>query len=769
MIKKILVNATHPEENRVAIVEDGILSELDIEISGKEQTKGNIYKATVVRVESGLQAAFIDYGAERLGFLQLSEIQPRLFPDPGEGESRQLRINDILQRGQEILVQIAKEYRGNKGATLTTCLSLPGRYMVLMPGEKTRGLSRKIPDGPERKNLKKAVSQFVLPEEEMGYIVRTAALGQTAMELKRDLDYLIRVYRNIMDHSVIMKSPALVYRESNLVIRSLRDYFTVDVDEVLVDDQKVFEEARDFFKHVMPEYARLVKLHQERRPIFSKHRIEDQIETITQNKILLPSGGSIVIDSTEALVAIDVNSGKMSSEKGVEETAFKTNLEAAEEVARQLRLRDLGGLVVVDFIDMRDRKHIGEIEKRLKDSLKRDKARVSVGKISRFGLLEMSRQRIKAALAQGSFLSCPNCQGTGRIMGAEAQAVGFLRKIHTTAARGHVERVEGEIPLDVAHYLLNKKREEILDMERLYQISIDIRGRKSFVASQFDLVVHKREREEKLRVSVEPIAGNTSEAISYSGAKDETNQPDRSRGRGRFRGRGKGGSDIRHGASKSAKPITPEMPVLSPPLVPEKEEKSEATSVEEPIGEGATAKVVSDTKPDSKPPLIENKKPATSRRPRYVGKRIVPKAGSQKEAEASSGENERPSTVSPDKPISEKGSPVTPSPVEKIELKTPGDEESGKTVVDPKKEPITTKTVKRTGKTVAKKKTSTVKKVTTRLKKIITEVSADGKNEGEPAPAGKEEQPVKRTKILKKRSTRKKTVTKKMGEEESKE
>ncbi|HKI51728.1 MAG TPA: Rne/Rng family ribonuclease, partial [Geothermobacteraceae bacterium] len=509
MIKKMLVNATHPEENRVAIVEDGILSELDIEVAGKEQTKGNIYKATVIRVEQGLQAAFVDYGAERLGFLQMGEIHSSLFPKSGDEAKSRPRINEVLHRGQELLVQVTKEERGNKGAALTTFLSLPGRYMVLMPGDKTRGMSRKIPDGAERKQLKESIAQFELPEE-MGYIIRTAAIGQTAEELTRDLQYLLRVYSNILELSRKVKSPALIYRESNLMIRSIRDYFTPDMDEVLVDDPAVLKEAQDFFQQVMPEYAKLVKLHQERRPIFSKYQIEDQIETIAQKQVFMPGGGSIVIDSTEALVAIDVNSGKMAGEAGVEGTAYKTNLEAASEVARQLRLRDLGGLVVIDFIDMRDRKHIREVEKRLKEALKPDKARVTVGRISQFGLLEMSRQRIKAALAEGSYLSCPNCQGSGRVRSIEAQAVAFLRKLHAAVARGQLEKIDGEVPIAVSHYLLNNKREELVDLERRYQTGISILGRKSFVADQTELTLTKREKDgRKTQDATEPVTAAT--------------------------------------------------------------------------------------------------------------------------------------------------------------------------------------------------------------------------------------------------------------------
>jgi len=497
MSKKMLINATHPEENRVAIVEDGILTELDIEVAGREQTRGNIYKGLVVRVEPGLQAAFVDYGGDRFGFLQMGEIHPNYFKgyeSGSEGKGRP-RITDILHRGQELLLQVVKEERGTKGAALTTFLSLPGRYMVLMPDSDTKGVSRKIEEESQRKALKSAMASLDLPEN-LGYIVRTAGIGQSKEELKRDFDYLRRVNENIQALAKKVKAPALIYKESNLVIRCIRDYFSADTDEVLVDDPEVFQEAKDFFQQVMPEYARLVKLHQERRPIFSRYQIEEQIETISKNKVPLPSGGSIVIDSTEALVAVDVNSGKMSGESGVEATAYRTNMEAAVEVGRQLRLRDLGGLIVIDFIDMRDRKHIREIEKQVAAALKDDKARVTVGRISQFGLLELSRQRIKAILAEGTFLPCPHCQGSGQVKSPEAQAIAFLRKLQAAAAKGQVGRIEGEVPLDVATYLLNSKREELLGMERRHNLTILVKGRPDFMASQAEVTIHKREKEE---------------------------------------------------------------------------------------------------------------------------------------------------------------------------------------------------------------------------------------------------------------------------------
>jgi ribonuclease E len=524
MSKKMLVNATHPEENRVAIVEDGILTELDIEVAGREPSKGNIYKAVVVRVETGLQAAFVDYGAERLGFLQIDEINyTTVKPDYKPADDvRRPRINDLLHRGQEILVQITKEERGTKGAALTTYLSLAGRYMVLMPGSQTRGVSRRAESDAQRKELKKAMSSLDLADG-IGYIVRTAALDQTREELERDYLYLIRLYESIQELEQKSKAPALIYKESNLMIRSIRDYFTTDMDEVMIDDPQVFKEARDFFQMVMPDQVKLVKLHQERRPIFSRYQIEEQIETLNHNKVNLPSGGSIVIDPTEALVAIDVNSGKMSSEQGVEATATKTNLEAATEVGRQLRLRDLGGLIVIDFIDMRDRKNMRLVENQVKKSLENDKARVNIGRISKFGLLELSRQRIKAALTQGSYLPCPHCHGSGHLKSPESQAVALLRKIHASAAKGQVSRIDARLPMEVAAYLLNNSREELVDMERRHQLQIHIHGNRDFLADQVEIEILKKEKE---KISpLEYVEAGTLPMPIAEIATEEVNQP----------------------------------------------------------------------------------------------------------------------------------------------------------------------------------------------------------------------------------------------------
>jgi ribonuclease E len=524
MSKKMLINASHPEENRVAIVVDGVLSELDIELAGQEQSRGNIYKAAVVRVETGLQAAFVDYGADKLGFLQISEIHPEIYPARNQSNGRP-RIADILHRGQEILVQIVKEERGNKGAALTTFLSLPGRYMVLMPDSTTKGVSRKITEEAQRKVLKKTMAELNLPDQ-MGYIVRTAGIGKEKEELKRDFDYLVRLYEGIIQRKEQVKAPAQLYQESNLAIRSIRDYFNTEMDEVLVDDEKVFNDTKDFFALVMPEHGHLVKRHRERRPIFSRYQIEEQIDALSRNQVTMPSGGSIVIDPTEALVAIDVNSGKMSSESGIEATALKTNLEAAAEIGRQLRLRDLGGLIVIDFIDMRDRKHIREIEQELRKALKNDKARVSVGRISQFGLLEMSRQRIKPVLSVGAYQECPHCHGLGRIKSIEAQAVSFLRQAHTAAAKGQIGHIEARVPYEVANYLLNQKRNTITQLEILLGLKVTILGQSDLLPGELHLESFKREKDTSDDTKSVPVSHANQIEMALAEAQLESQQVD---------------------------------------------------------------------------------------------------------------------------------------------------------------------------------------------------------------------------------------------------
>ena len=496
--KKMLINVVHPEEARVAIVHDGRLMELNVEITGKEQIKGNIYKGVVLRVEPGLQAAFVDIGRGKPGFLQMGELHPDFWQwrddVPEEQQKRRPRIQEVLRRGQELLVQVEKDERDNKGSALTTYLSLPGRYMVTMPGSDSAGISRKVEQDGVRRQLKETVAAMNIPEG-IGYIIRTEAVGRSQEELQKDLDSLVGMYNGIKESAAEIKGAGEIYRDSGLIIRFIRDYFSDDIDEVLVDSKDSYREAKEFFRANMPKCEKLVKLHKEKRPIFSRFQLEEQIDQIYEKRVPLPSGGSLIIEPTEALVSIDVNSGKTSGERGVEDTAFKTNMEAAEEVARQLRLRDLGGLIVIDFIDMRDRKHNHDVEKTLKQALKMDKARVNLGRISDFGILEMSRQRIAKTLNDAIHLACPHCEGRGKVKSVEAMAVSFLRKVHAAAAKGNVSEVHGGLPLEVAYYLLNRKKRELIQIENDYEIAVTVKGKTSFLLNQLELETVKREKQ----------------------------------------------------------------------------------------------------------------------------------------------------------------------------------------------------------------------------------------------------------------------------------
>lgn len=502
MMKKMLINVSQAEESRVAIVEDGFLQELDVELSSRGQNRGNIYKGLVVNIEPSLQAAFVEYGENKAGFLPLSEIHPQCYVNGGTG--RRVSIREVLKRGQEILVQVVKDEVGGKGAALTTYVSLPGRYLVLMPGSDNTGISRKIEDEAQRQRLRKLMEQLN-PPPGMGFIIRTAGYNRTKNELSRDMTYLQKLWESIQELSQKLPAPSLVYQEQDLVIRSIRDYFTADIQEVLIDNKEVHKRAREFFRKIMPRYQKLLKLHPEKRPLFSKYQLEEQIEVIYEPKVPLKSGGSIVIQPTEALVSIDVNSGRAKQERGMEDTAYRTNLEAAEEIARQLRLRDLGGLIVIDFIDMKDRKHILEVEKCLKNAAKRDKARIQMSRISRFGLLEMSRQRIKTALAAGSYETCPTCEGRGTIKTVEAAALSALRKIHGRVAKGDLAGIKAIVSPEVAFYLLNQKRAELLRMEKEEGLTIYVQGQPGMVVHQITLEGLKRS--EIIPAEVQPEVG----------------------------------------------------------------------------------------------------------------------------------------------------------------------------------------------------------------------------------------------------------------------
>ncbi len=507
MSKNMLINAIHAEESRVAIVENGILDELGIESAGAERHRGNIYKAVVVRVEPSLQVAFVDYGEKKNGFLPLREIHQSYFKDEASS-GRRVRIQDVIKNGQELLVQVVREEREQKGAYLTTFLSIPGRYLVITPGSETGGVSRKIEDDEQRKALKTILKELK-PPKGIGVIVRTAGLNMTKGILSRELRFLLKVWDQILQQGTERKPRSLVYRESDLVTRTIRDYFSTDIQEILIDNIEVFKKTNEFFRQVMPRYRKRIKLYQGSKPIFTKHNLEEQIERIYERKVPLKSGGSIVIEPTEALVSIDVNSGKSMRAKGVEQTAFKTNMEAAEEIARQLRLRDLGGLIVIDFIDMASKKHNHEVVKCFKQGLKNDKAKNTISSISRFGLLEVSRQRIAAPIEEGTYVTCAHCSGTGRVRSKESVALIILRKIQMNIARGWVAGVDGEVSIELADFLLNGKREEILRMEQAHKVRITLHGREDLINHQYQLDFQRREEASKevpqVQQSEEPL------------------------------------------------------------------------------------------------------------------------------------------------------------------------------------------------------------------------------------------------------------------------
>ncbi len=468
-MKRMLINATQAEERRLAIVDGQKLLDYEIEIEGREQRKGNIYKAVVTRVEPSLEACFVDYGEDRHGFLPFKEISRTYFAQ-GVPVS-QARINEAIREGQELLVQVEKEERGNKGAALTTFVSLAGRYVVLMPNNpRGGGVSRRI-EGDDRAELKEAMDQLEYPNG-MSIIARTAGIGRSAPELQWDLNYLLKLWNAIDGAAKGGKGAFLIYQESSLVIRAIRDYFNHDIGDILIDTDDIYDQAQQFMAHVMPEHAARVKRYRDDAPLFSRFQIEHQIESAYAREVKLPSGGVVVIDHTEALVSIDVNSARAIKGGDIEETATRTNLEAADEVARQMRLRDLGGLIVIDFIDMEESKNRREVENRLRDALRQDRARVQFGSISKFGLMEMSRQRLRPALSEGASVPCPRCGGHGHIRDTESSALQILRIIQEESMKDGTAAVHVQVPVDVASFLLNEKRPEIAKIELKQRLSV---------------------------------------------------------------------------------------------------------------------------------------------------------------------------------------------------------------------------------------------------------------------------------------------------------
>jgi len=512
-MKRMLFNATQAEELRVAIVDGQKLVDLDIESAAKEQRKGNIYKAVVTRVEPSLEACFVDYGTDRHGFLPFKEIARSSLG----GDASRNRIQEFLKEGQELIVQVEKDERGNKGAALTNFVSLAGRYLVLMPNNpRGGGVSRRI-EGEERNELRDLLASLEVPAG-MSLIGRTAGIGRSQEELQWDLNYLLQLWNAIDGAAQSQTGAFLIYQESSLVIRAIRDYFTPDIGEILIDNPPIYEQAHQFMAHVMPGNVNKVKLYADPVPLFSRFQIEHQIETAYSREVPLPSGGAIVIDHTEALVAIDVNSAQATRGADIEQTAFNTNLEAAEEVARQMRLRDLGGLIVIDFIDMESQKNQREVEDRLREALRYDRARIQIGKISRFGLMEMSRQRLQPSLGETSYVTCPRCSGTGHVRSTDSFALHLLRMIQEESMKENTGAIHIQTPVDVATFLLNEKRTDILNIEARHRVEVVLIPNIHFETPRYTL---SRLRHDQLN-QAEPLA--PSYKMAERPAEDEAPQ-----------------------------------------------------------------------------------------------------------------------------------------------------------------------------------------------------------------------------------------------------
>jgi len=498
MKTEMLINVLQPEECRIAIVEDGVLEELYVERTSQENYVGNIYKGRVVNIEPSIQAAFVDFGVGRNGFLHVSDVELQYYkhllgsngsgngdaPKPrGRGRVRNERsvrnkppIQEIFKRGSEVLVQVIKEGIGTKGPTLSTYISIPGRYLVLMPGLQRVGVSRKINDDDARRKLRASLNELD-PPPGLGFIIRTAGIDRTKRDLQRDLNYLVRLWRVIVRRIMKMPSPVDIYEDSDMIIRTIRDIFTADIDAVWIDEDSAYERAREFMKIVLPRYVNRIKRFDGKEPLFHKYKIEEEIARIQNRHVPLPGGGSIVIDQTEALVAIDVNSGNFRADDDAEKSAYQVNLRAADEISRQIRLRDLGGVVVSDFIDMREERHRRGVERALREAIRRDRARTKVLRISPFGLIEMTRQRIRPSLRRSTYEDCPCCTGTGQVKTAESLAIEVMRQLMTAATQDGVRRLTVEVHERVANYLNNRKRREITSLEEGGEIVVSITAR----------------------------------------------------------------------------------------------------------------------------------------------------------------------------------------------------------------------------------------------------------------------------------------------------
>lgn len=552
--KKMLINVDQPEECRAVVIENGKLAEIIVQHSSQELVKGNIYLGVITRVEPAIEAAFVDFGGKKYGFLPFKDILPESYLQTGERKAR-TRIQDVLLRGQKLLVQVVKESRDAKGPSLTNAVTLPGRFLVLMVSSDSSGISRKIEDEAERKKMKQIMADLGVPAD-MGVIIRTAGMGRTKTELQKDIQSLLKIWENIEEqiNNPEAKAPCLLYEGPDMVVRTVRDHFTNDTSEILVDDQDSYDALMEFMKMVMPRMRNRVKLYKDTKPLFSQHNVEEQIESIYNRRVELPSGGSIVIDVGEAMVSIDVNSGRTTGASALEETAIKTNLEAAEEIARQLRLRDLGGLIVIDFIDMFQKKNKTLLEKQMKLSSKLDKARINLSHISRFGLLEMSRQRLSPPVKEGFFMDCQHCGGTGHVKTDSSSTLSVIRTIQEHLATGNVKVLQVRVSTQVINYLLNHKTKNLLELEEHNGVDIQFESQEYLPYENFTYTVLERKKEEDRVIEQK----SRIQRVSRSEGEKSSEEKGDKRGRGRrtssSRGRGRRPASARRpGSTTDAK------------------------------------------------------------------------------------------------------------------------------------------------------------------------------------------------------------------------
>lgn len=617
--KKLLINAEHPEECRAVVIEDGKLEEYIVEHSSRELLKGNVYLGVITRVEPAIEASFVDFGGKKYGFLPFKDVLPESYLQTGERKAK-VRIQDVLVRGQKLLVQVVKESRDAKGPSLTNAVTIPGRFLVLMCSRDTSGISRKIEDETERKKMKEILSDLQLPDD-MGVILRTAGMGRTKLELQKDLQMLMKIWEGIQEklQAPDTKAPCLLYKVPDMVVRTVRDHFTNDTSEVVVDNAESYKALKEFMRMVMPRMRNRVKLHQETKPLFSQYRIEEQIDNIYKKRVDLPSGGSLVFDVGEAMVAIDVNSGKTTSSSDLEDTACRTNMEAAEEVGRQLRLRDLGGLIVIDFIDMFSKKNKGNVEKELKKSCKSDKARVNISRISRFGLMEMSRQRLSSPVKEGSFEQCSHCQGSGFVRTESSLALSVLRKIREILAEGNVKVLAVEISAPVSSYLLNQKTRYLMELQEKTHCLIQFSTKEHLTFDNFSYTVLERKREEEKQMesrarvaeprpeapegaTAEPKTAESKTAESKTeerGERDRRGRGRRSSGRGRTSRRSDSTQRPSGGGGNRRRP--PHRPSKSSEGEPKSETQASADAT--PAGDGQGASVPPEPNTPSPPEM----------------------------------------------------------------------------------------------------------------------------------------------------------------------